>query len=332
MIPILTVVHNNFSQTKSALQSMLSQVVRRSSKNGNGYIAPVVVVVANECDPTLVQWIRAYSLNLERQRARGEHSPLLFVLPVRLQRSVAHAWNLGLSFLWDSLRVHVPVLVCNNDIILAHDTYDSIYGVMTKAVIEDYAVTIPPILTGVGVSDPVHMRTREKEREVYGRDNLHTTLRPHPDFSCFMLDRETYTHLGPFDEEYKIAFCEDNDYHVRATLKRVYAGAIDVPFLHHDGGSQTIKHMSDTEQAAVRMQADLNRERFAKRYGFEVGSEGYVRFFAEAEVPQPLTDPRAEPLTDSGVRTAADPHARAPQAPQSSPVGLTKPDPRSTPH
>lgn len=44
-----------------------------------------------------------------------------------------------------------------------------------------------------------------------------------PDFSCFMITPKTIEVIGYFDENFKMAYCEDWDYHARINRARVHA-------------------------------------------------------------------------------------------------------------
>jgi len=101
--------------------------------------------------------------------------------------------------------------------------------------------------------------------------------RPHPDFSCYLIRKETYETVGPFDEHFKTAFCEDWDYHVRLHKAGITAHCIDLPFLHLS--SQTVRNSSLKEQERIYTQAKANREYFREKWGVEGGTEEYYALF-----------------------------------------------------
>jgi|WetSurMetagenome_2_1015567.scaffolds.fasta_scaffold04516_3 FkbM family methyltransferase len=102
-------------------------------------------------------------------------------------------------------------------------------------------------------------------------------VRPHPDFSCYLIHREVWEKVGRFDEEFKGAFCEDWDYHVRLHKAGVDAHCISVPFYHV--GSATINAMSPADAEKLSKQAGSNREYFKQKWGVEGGTPEYYSLF-----------------------------------------------------
>lgn len=173
--------------------------------------------------------------------------------------SLAAAWNFGLSALLEETG---QVLVVNNDVELRTDTY--------RLLVEDGGGFVTAV--GVTPSDP-------NVSPIMGPVNP-ANKRPHPDFSCFLIRRWVWEKVGPFNEKYLIAYCEDADYHLRMHRAGVKAHCIDIPFLHH--AAATIKAMPVWEGQRVERQADLNRALFKREYGCEVGSDDYYKLFEEA--------------------------------------------------
>jgi len=100
--------------------------------------------------------------------------------------------------------------------------------------------------------------------------------RPHPDFSCFLIRKACYEQVGPFDEGFDGAYCEDSDYHVRMMQAGITAEALELPFWHLGAGS--IK--SDLSEATpIQQAADRNRKRFKEKYSVDVGSPQYYALF-----------------------------------------------------
>jgi len=109
--------------------------------------------------------------------------------------------------------------------------------------------------------------------------------RPHPDFSCFLIRKSLYEKVGPFDENFKIAFCEDGDYDLRMYAAGVRAYCIDLPYLHH--GSMTVKNAEVEEVKRIQAQAEKNREYFFKKHGVHMGSGEYYKRLDKSD-PDPL--------------------------------------------
>jgi len=170
---------------------------------------------------------------------------------------VAESWNLAIGKAFDSLGVIKHVLVCNNDIVLRPDAY--------RLLLED----------GGGFVTCVGDANRDAIR---GEPRPHDK-RPHPDFACFLIRKWVWDKVGPFDENFKGAYCEDNDYHLRMHQAGVDAHCIGVPFYHRVSG--TIKHLSDVDALAVHEQANRNRAYFQQKWNCLPGDERYYQYFKE---------------------------------------------------
>lgn len=175
---------------------------------------------------------------------------------VRIMRmqdaSVAECWNAGLGWLFKQGASWV--LVCNNDVELRPDTFRILQ------------VENAPFVTGIGVSErkQVHL-------------NPPTSKRPHPDFSCFMIRADCWQTVGPFNEEYKGAYVEDLEFHVRMHKAGIHAYCIDLPFYHER--SSTLKNSSEAERKRICEQAERNRELFKQKWGVAPGSPEYYELF-----------------------------------------------------
>lgn len=105
--------------------------------------------------------------------------------------------------------------------------------------------------------------------------------RSHPDFSAYLIRREVFEKVGPFDENFHGAYAEDSDFHLRMHQAGIEAICLDLPFLHY--GAQTIKQASEAEANAISKQADANRAYFKQKHGVEVGSKEYYALFGHGE-------------------------------------------------
>lgn len=157
------------------------------------------------------------------------------------QVSVTKAWNDAIKAAWDAGENHV--LVVNNDIILRPDTYRYLY------------VSQHPLVFSEGVSSHEEMHASAPSK-----------LAPTKyDFSCFLMTRECWDRVGPFDEGFGRAFYEDDDYAVRAWRVGIRFGFIGVKHRHYMSG--TLKVATSEQQAAMRHQSHLNMQRFVSKYG-----------------------------------------------------------------
>jgi GT2 family glycosyltransferase len=164
---------------------------------------------------------------------------------------VSAGWNIGLIYFLDRLK-YSHVLVINNDVVLPPWFYSELLS---------YEM---PFVTGVSVDN------MDTIRELPPR----VPLVSHPDFSAFLIRRDAWEKIGPFDEGMKF-YAQDCDYHVRACKAGVPLLAANLPFYHER--SSTLRLASPEEQAEIQTQASADREYFHKKWGFAVGSEEYQR-------------------------------------------------------
>lgn len=168
--------------------------------------------------------------------------------------SVAASWNFGLKWLFENGVQHV--LVMNNDVLLRPDFYRELLAANL------------PFATGVGVS------TVNQMDEEYVRQD-----RPRPDFSGFLIRKECWEKVGPFDERYKTAFYEDNDFHVRLHRAGITATCIGIPFWHF--GSGTIKEATNAEREQISQTSLANKKMFRDIYGCVPATPEYDALFTD---------------------------------------------------
>ncbi len=239
---IILLCHNNVELSKRCFATLLAQMERTE-----------ILIIDNASTDGTNQWVKQVI----------NHSGV-FRISESTQVSVAEAWNRGLRWAWS--RFYKQVLVVNNDTELRPDTYEVLRRCLNK--------------TGTGMMTCVSVREREQmiglwQSFVLDMDNL----RPHPDFSCFMIAEWAYEKVGPFNEAYEIAHGEDNEMHVRFHRAGVKALNCGLPFLHH--GAQTINRASEVERKHICEAADRNRQLFFDTYGVRIGSDEYSTLFTE---------------------------------------------------
>lgn len=171
--------------------------------------------------------------------------------------SVARCWNEGLTWGWG--RGHKEALVVNNDTELLPATYE-------KLVARIHAHH-QGMLTAVGVDkDPSYPRK--------------VTQRLHPDYSCYMLTQWAHK-LVPFDQGYEGGYFEDADHHVRLYRAGIWAGSINLGFLHHSSG--TLQSADAKERERINNNYQRNKDRFLRQYGCVPGTKPYERLFLPAD-------------------------------------------------
>lgn len=114
-------------------------------------------------------------------------------------------------------------------------------------------------------------------------------LHPSPDFSCFLINEETWVNIGMFDENFKPAYFEDNDYHRRILLADKKAlRATNIPFYHY--GSQT-QNKDVFNPAVPSILFELNRAYYFRKWGGFPGGETYSYPYNDSNIPINLWTP-----------------------------------------
>src|ERR1700680_4305873 len=165
-------------------------------------------------------------------------------------KGVSRGWNRSLDY-WFNTRNAEHVLVLNNDALIPSWFYRHLLS---------YAF---PIVTGVSVN---------QMSQIDQEPSMGLTPSPHPDFSAFLIRRECWEKVGPFDENMK-HYASDMDYHVRghrAGIKMMNSG---VPFYHER--SSTIKNASPEDRQEIETQANKDRAAFRAKWGVECNSPDY---------------------------------------------------------
>ena len=173
--------------------------------------------------------------------------------PMDYNCGVSKGWNSGLSYLFHESE---HCLVVGNDTILAPWTYSALLSANV------------PFVTGVDVG----MEPLPAKPDVF-------PLSPHPDFSCFLIRREAWEKIGPFDERF-VHYCGDCDYHIRAHRLGIPLWKASIPYNHER--SSTMKRASAEDALAIRERANKDREVFQSIYGCLPGQPEYERLFKDA--------------------------------------------------
>jgi hypothetical protein len=171
---------------------------------------------------------------------------------------VSRGWNQGLSELmkWGSVE---HVLVIGNDTVLAPWTYRILLETSQK-----YRL---PFVTGVAVDNMEQaMQTPEVDPITYN-----------PDFSCFLITRECWQQVGPFDEGMK-HYSSDQDFHIRAHRRGVRLCKASVPYYHER--SSTIRLASPEERMEIEAQANMDRAYLRQKWGVSAGGADYEALFS----------------------------------------------------
>lgn len=110
-------------------------------------------------------------------------------------------------------------------------------------------------------------------------DQQPTRLFTSPCFSAFLIRRDCWQAVGPFDEE-MFGWASDCDYHVRAHLLGIKLQMAKVPFGHRAG--TTMRTAPPEMQRQFGERANKDRAVFCKKWGCEPGTPEYDALFDPA--------------------------------------------------
>jgi len=170
-------------------------------------------------------------------------------LASRVNLGISAGWNYGIDY--QVARGCDFVLVVNNDVVLPR---------WFAAELASYDV---PLITGFDV----------QTMEVLEQPLPRMGLVPYPDFSAYMVRKDTWQAVGMFDIR-MFNYASDCDYHVRAHRLGLDFWKANVAYYHER--SSTIEKGTPEEKKWMQEQGDKDRETFKSIYGCMPGTKEYL--------------------------------------------------------
>lgn len=239
MNPVLILTRNNLELTKRCVES-----VRRQD------IPTTINIIDNGSIDGTVDWLK--STDYASHEGNYDSACVAFTA----NRGVSHGWNVGLSIAFDKTAFEPAeyVLVINNDTVLPPWFYRELLG---------HEV---PFVTGLAQSEMAEIAAPKTP----------APLDPHPDFSAFLMRREAWETVGPFDERMKL-YASDCDWHVRAHRKGITLWKASTSYYHER--SSTMRLASEADRQEIQKQANEDRAFFRSLYGRIPGDPNYDELF-----------------------------------------------------
>ena len=199
-----------------------------------------LLILDNDSTDGTVDWLRSGQVHCSHM----EFKP---------QKGVSAGWNEGLSafFAWPR---NEHVLVVNNDTVLPLWFYRELLG---------YDV---PFITGLAQDDMAEIAEPKPP----------APLDPHPDFSAYLIRRQAWEAVGPFDERMQL-YASDCDWHVRAHRKGIRLWKASTSYYHER--SSTMRLATEPERQRIQEQANKDRAFFRSLYGRIPGDPTYDELF-----------------------------------------------------
>jgi len=182
-----------------------------------------------------------------------ENAYLLDASPFNV--GVSAGWNHGLNKIFETFPC---CLVVGNDTILPPWFYRELaaYGFLARV----------GFVTGVAVDN----------MEQAMQPPSATPLTDNPDFSGYLISRDLWQKVGPFNEQMK-HYCSDCDLHIRAHRMGLRLCKAGCAFYHER--SSTLRLAPPEEQREIQEQANKDREVFKSLYNCLPGSKEYEDIF-----------------------------------------------------
>ena len=184
--------------------------------------------------------------------------------------SVSKSWNYGIKDAWE--RGFDYVLVLNNDILLNPDCIDNLVDRFEKDVKGKDGLAWARQPGDIVLVSAMDVRGECKEpQNVLAIDSKTVTAEeaPHPNYSCYMINKKCWDIVGEFDEGFFPAYYEDNDHHRRIKLAGLQA-IVYPPALFYHYGSRT-----QNEALEKPIVDSSNTERyFISKWGGKPDTEG----------------------------------------------------------
>lgn len=163
---------------------------------------------------------------------------------------VAAGWNQIIKLVLEDPESKYCLMV-SNDVLFEPDTVD---------ILMDFIKEHPEYL----LVSPLDTHRYEK-RDSRIKENT-------VDFACFLISRKCIEKVGFFDEEFKPAYYEDDDYTFRVRRSRVKFCTVAYAGIYHFG-SVTLRKGSINTKNIISISFIENREYFRRKWGFVPGPE-----------------------------------------------------------
>lgn len=176
--------------------------------------------------------------------------------------TVAESWNHGMGLAKERGCTHA--LILNDDVLLSSVSVDRLMAAMAS----DPEIAI---VTCRDYRDYWELKQNPYATITFVPEE--TYISDGPDFAAFMIDMNAYEDIGPFDENFRPAYFEDNDYCYRTILKKYKCVShMGAPFYHY--GSQT--QNGGGQPVVPGLQFELNRDYYMSKWGGPPGQERWT--------------------------------------------------------
>lgn len=242
----------------------------------NKYSKPCIASVKKACEDYNLDYRILYIDNASTDETLIEAGKLVSHNFAHLRNSnpwgCAQSWNHGIKDAFE--RGFKYVLVINNDVLLHPQAIISLIRRFEQERDNDNSdimmVTMHDIRSECVNPTDLFDKDRNEKKDCPESEGPH--------FSAFMINKRCWDMIGEFDENFRPAYFEDNDYHYRIKLQNVKAIVLPTAMFYHYG-SKTIAEAgvpTSTNQTFER-----NREYYRTKWGGIPGEEKFKTPFNE---------------------------------------------------
>lgn len=158
--------------------------------------------------------------------------------------TVSESWNYGITKAREDADCKY-ILIVNNDVIFHPDTIDNLVYFIDKS---GYAMVTARNMNDGTFKDSDLINLKVPQFNEADLAPITNWREEGPDFSCFLIKPDLVDKIGWFDENFRPAYFEDNDYHYRMFLSGLHAKRISTaPYFHY--GSKTSQLNQDVKDS-----------------------------------------------------------------------------------
>jgi GT2 family glycosyltransferase len=171
----------------------------------------------------------------------------------------AKSWNQGIK---EAMEIGCDYfLVLNNDVLMHSEAIDRLVERFEKA--KDQKENIA-MVTCCNVRGELQDGHSIEEISPDTRGGINEA--ENPDFSAFMVSKESYNKIGLFDEEFEPCYYEDNSYHYRINLAGMKAICLPTALFYHFG-SRTQNEAIPGQVICSSPAFERNKAEYVKMWG-----------------------------------------------------------------
>jgi len=210
--------------------------------------------------------------NTEKEATKlSETMPNLIYIRNVFRNCCAGSWNQGAKLAFETLQDDY-VAILNNDVLMHPQAFDEIIELFESQKLlkpnEQNVILVTSCDVKAEVANPTDTFTYDMSKKA--QDELTES----PQYSAFVINKRYWNEVGPFDEDFRPAYFEDNDSHYRVKLLGLKAIVCPTSIYYHYG-SKTQNEALGGQPACTSFNFEANREHYKQKWGGTPGQETF---------------------------------------------------------